>query len=115
MEFLPDYIMELLFAVITAIAGIAYAMLKKYMKKKWQIDIGDFLNNSEIEKAVYTEIKRVKKKFGDKLEDHEFENEVVENALNFIDEQFPNWVKEYGYTPETLEKYIRNKYAEATE
>jgi len=112
MEILVNHLMEILVVVITTFVGIGFTVVQKYFKNKWQIDIGNYVNNVEIINALETQIKKLKKQFGNKVDDYEFENKAVENVVEFIGEQFPKWTKEYGFTPETLENYIRNKYTQ---
>jgi len=111
MEILINNIVELLSVVITTFVGMGFVIIQQYLKKKWQIDIGNFVNNVEITEAIGVQIKKIKKEFGEKLSDHEFENIVVNNVITYIGQQFPKWTKEYGFTSVTLESYIRNKYA----
>lgn len=110
MEIMVEYIIEMVAIAITVLGGIAVQQVRQYFKKRWQIDLGDFLNNGEIVEALESAKRRAKKDLGEKANEIEFKNATVNWAMDFINKQFPNWLEEYGYSPETLKEYLEEKF-----
>jgi len=112
MELLSGYLVELIFLVISVLAGLFYNTVRNYIKDKKGIDIGDYFNYSAIPDALTYGEKRAKEIVGDRVDSTEFKNETINNALKFMNSQFPKWLKEYGITEENLKDWVETKYEE---
>ena len=106
---MEEYIIEALFGVGLAILGAIGTMIRNYVKKKWQMDLGTFINQGEIEDAINRYEKKVIKQYGDSIDEATFKNEILQRTISFLNNQFPKWLEDYGFKPETLEEYVKEK------
>ena len=115
MEAISDFILELIFAAVVVFGGGFFAMIRKYLKNKTQIDIGKFFDLEAINTALSRGKSIAKEKVGEKADKIEFKNETIKNALEYFDSQYPIWMEKYGIKEEKMKEWLEAKYDELEE
>lgn len=109
METLAEYIVEIL---VAGFGAAILAFVKQYLSRRWQIDLADYLDMDEMEKAIKYGKKKAKQKLGDKADAVEFEQEALQKAFEFIYKQAPRWLREYGVDEDQVKQWLESKYDE---
>lgn len=110
MEVLTGYLIEMIFAALIVLAGLAWNTFRTYVKDKRGIDLGQFFDITAIPDALSYGEKIAKEKVGDMVSELEFKNEAINSAIDFMTSQFPIWLKDYGITEENLKTWIEAEF-----
>lgn len=98
MEILSNYIIEMVFAVLTFFVQWG---IRNYLS---------FQANNEVMRYIQKGIgygkKAAKRKLGEVADSIEFDNEVVDQAVKFMAIHAPKWLKKAGITEDFLRELI---------
>jgi len=104
---------EILYTIITVLLGVITFIVRKYVKRRTEIDIGKFLDEKSIPEALELarkEVEEALKKHGKSMNKLEFENKIIQDAFDMVKEQYPIWLEEYGINEHNLYKWIKSKF-----
>lgn len=107
METLSEYLIELL---VSGFGLAIWGLLRSYLKKAHGIKLAEYLDMDAIGQALQYGKKQAKKKLGDQVDAVEFENEILQNAFVFLNNQFPRWLKEYGIDSNQVRMWLEARY-----
>lgn len=107
METLSEYLIELL---VSGFGLAAWGLLRSYLKKEHGLKLAEYLDMDAMRQALQYGKKQARKKLGDQVDAVEFENEALQNAFVFINNQFPRWLKEYGIDSDQVRKWLEARY-----
>ena len=107
---LTDYIVEMLATVVVILGGLAYNTVRTYIKDRWSVDFGRFLDEDAIVTALKAGKRQAKKKLGEAVSEAEFEKESLSFALYWLNNEFPQQLEKYDINPEQLRMWLEAKF-----
>ncbi len=105
MEILTAHLIEIFVGIIIALLTLAYNSLRTYLNDKTSIDIGPELMEEFVLALNYGK-KRAIENAGDKIDSIEFENVLLNNAVEWMKKQNPIWLKDWNLDDEKVRERL---------
>lgn len=110
MELFTGYIVEMIWVVLLFFGGMAWRTIHGFFETQKKIDLARYLDMDAIPLALKRAKKEARKRIDKKATELDLKNETLNDALVFLNTQFPRWLKEYGVTNEALRHWLEVRY-----